>query len=244
MEALTKQAIFDEEAAVEEIAAKELGKLAGFENLSSIRMLMSLSHNTAFFETIKMIQLRCQFYNYEIFCSDPEPSQPTFVDLHTKIDKIDQRTKQMVEQPSLSIGTISGGIQNFTPNQGTQTNTNIGTQNNYFGSDDDLKQKTADLHQFIAELETKHPQVQTEAAANEIVDAEIIAVQTNDSSRWQILRQQMLLLKRQLFNPDRHLQAAKATLVEVTKAAYEKSLIAKAIITYIDKLSEEPNHGA
>ncbi|MEC4813375.1 MAG: hypothetical protein SAK29_08905 [Scytonema sp. PMC 1069.18] len=53
----------------------------------------------------------------------------------------------------------------------------------------------------------------------------------------------MLLLKRQLFNPARHLQAAKATLVEITKAAYEKSLIAKAIITYIDKLSEEPNHG-
>jgi len=204
---------------------------------------MSWSQNTAFFETIKMIQLRCQFYNYEIFCSDPEPSEPTFVDLHTKIDKIDQRTKQMAEQPSISIGTISGGIQNFTPNQGTQTNTNIGTQNNYFGADDDLKQQTADLHQFIAELETKHPQVQTEAAANEIVDAEIITVQTKDSSRWQILRQQMLLLKRQLFNPDRHLQAAKATLIEVTKAAYEKSLIAKAIITYIDKLSEEPNHG-
>jgi hypothetical protein len=48
----------------------------------------------------------------------------------------------------------------------------------------------------------------------------------------------MLLLKRQLFNPDLHLQATKATLVEVTKAAYEKSLIAKAIITYIDKLSD------
>jgi len=42
---------------------------------------------------------------------------------------------------------------------------------------------------------------------------------------------------------DRHLQAAKATLVEFTKAAYEKSLIAKALITYIDQLSEKPNHG-
>lgn len=49
--------------------------------------------------------------------------------------------------------------------------------------------------------------------------------------------------KNKLTHCDRHLQAAKATLVEVTKAAYEKSLIAKAIITYIDKLSEEPNHG-
>jgi HEAT repeat protein len=243
VEALREQVIFDEEAAVGDIAAKELGKLARVEDLSYIRELISLDHNTAFFETIKMIQFRCQFYNYGIFCSDPESPQPTFIDLHTKIDKIDQRTKQMAEQPSISIGTISGGIQNFTPNQGTQTNTNIDTQNNYFGADDDLKRQTADLHQFIAELEAKHPQVQTETAANEVVDVEIIAVQTNDRSRWQILHQKMLLLKRQLFNPDRHLQAAKATLVEVTKAAYEKSLIAKAIITYIDKLSEEPNHG-
>jgi len=150
----------------------------------------------------------------------------------------------MIEKPSISIGTISGGIQNFTPNQGTQTNTSIGTQNNYFGADDDLKQQTADLHEFIAELEAKYPQVQTETAANEIIDAEIIALQTNDTNRWQTLHQQMLLLKRQLFNPDRHLQAAKATLVEVTKTAYEKSLIAKAIITYIDKLSESTDHGA
>jgi hypothetical protein len=54
----------------------------------------------------------------------------------------------------------------------------------------------------------------------------------------------MRLLKTQLLNPHRHAQAAKATLIEVTKAAWEKSLIAKAIITYIDKLSETPDQGA
>jgi len=54
----------------------------------------------------------------------------------------------------------------------------------------------------------------------------------------------MELLKRQLLNPERHLQAAKATVVEVTKAAWEKSLIVKAVVTYIDKLSETPDKGA
>ncbi len=58
--------------------------------------------------------------------------------------------------------------------------------------------------------------------------------------RWQKIRQQATVLKQQLLNPDRHLQASKATLVEVTKAAWEKSLIVKAVITYLDKFSETP----
>ncbi|NJR62700.1 MAG: NACHT domain-containing protein [Cyanobacteria bacterium CRU_2_1] len=195
-------------------------------------------------QALNAVQANCQFYNYEIFQLPPEPAPPTATDLHVKIDTIDQRTKLMAEQPSISISTISGGIQNFTPNQGTQTSTNIGTQNNYFGADDDFQKQIADLNQFIAEVEAKHPQVQTETTAIEIVDAEIVAVQTQDASRWQTLRQQMLLLKRQLLNPERHLQAAKATAVEVVKTAYEKSLIAKAILTYLDKLSETPDQGA
>jgi hypothetical protein len=36
----------------------------------------------------------------------------------------------------------------------------------------------------------------------------------------------------QFFNPDRHAQAIKATIVEVTKAKWEESLIVKAIVTY------------
>jgi hypothetical protein len=41
-----------------------------------------------------------------------------------------------------------------------------------------------------------------------------------------------------------HTQAIKATIIKITKAYWEKSLIAKAIITYIDKLSETPDQGA
>jgi predicted NACHT family NTPase len=165
-------------------------------------------------------------------------------DLLTPINEINQRTKQMADQPSIAIsgGTFNGPV-NLAPNQGNQPTTIIGTQNNYFNTDEVFRRETAELHQFIAELEVKHSNIQTQAEADEILNAEIVAVQT-ESPSWQTLRHQMTLLKRQLLNPERHLQAGKATLVEITKTIYEKSLLLKAIITYIDKLSEEPNHGA
>jgi predicted NACHT family NTPase len=171
--------------------------------------------------------------------------EPSTSDLLNPINEINQRTKQMAEQPNVTIsgGTFNGPV-NFASNQGSQPTTIIGTQNNYFNTDEALRQEIADLNQFISELDAKHPNIQTETEAEQILDDEILAVQTDNPTRWQSLRYQMSLLKRQLFNPERHLQAAKATLIEVTKTAYEKSLIVKAIITYIDKLSEEPNHGA
>lgn len=50
-------------------------------------------------------------------------------------------------------------------------------------------------------------------------------------------------MSRQLLNPERHLQATKAALGEVAKHYLEESLWAKAGLTYLDKLSEEPNRG-
>ena len=119
----------------------------------------------------------------------------------------------------------------------------IGTQTNYFGVDDALSQEMADLQQFIATLETAHPHLQTEQEAEQVVATALVQVQTQQPGRWQTLRHQMGLLKQQVLNPERHLQAAKATVVEVTKAAWEKSLLVKALITYLDKLSEDPNPG-
>jgi predicted NACHT family NTPase len=169
------------------------------------------------------------------------------LELSTTIDEINERTKKMAEQPNI-VNNISGGnfsgITNFTPNQGNQNYTTIETQNNYFETDDTLRQEIVELNQFIAELETKYPNVNTEAEAEKILDAEIVEVQTGNPTRWQTICRQWSLLKRQLFNPERHLQAAKATAVEVIKSACEKSLIAKAVITYLDKLSETPDLGA
>lgn len=88
---------------------------------------------------------------------------------------------------------------------------NVGTQNiyNYFGTDEALLQQIADLQQFIADLETQHPNLQTEIEADQIVRNELYQVQVQNPDRWQKLRDQMGLLKRQLLNPERHLQAGK-----------------------------------
>lgn len=114
---------------------------------------------------------------------------------------------------------------------------------NYLDSDEALRQQVLDLQQFIDALETQHPHLRNEVEAEQIVRNELTQVQDQNPELWNKLREQASFLKRQLLNPERHLQAAKATTIEVTKAAWEKSLIVKAIITYLDKLSETPDQG-
>jgi hypothetical protein len=99
------------------------------------------------------------------------------------------------------------------------------------------------MQQLIVDLELQHPNPAGESVALSIVDNALTAIQIQQPDRWQKIRHQTTILKQQLLNPDRHLQASKATLVEVTKAAWEKSLIVKAFITYIDKFSETPDKG-
>jgi HEAT repeat protein len=203
-------------------------------------------------QVILAIQANCKFYNYEIFHSPPAKPQPTqqgtLDTIATTVVETNERIKQMAEQPSIQIGSISGGINNFTPNQGTQNLTQIETQNNYSTDPNllqtiqNLLQQNTDLHNFITDLETQSPQ--TEAEAETARDRAITDLQTTNPILWKTIRTQMRTLKHQILNPERHAQAAKATLVEVTKAYWEKSLIAKAIITYIDKLSETPDQGA
>jgi len=123
---------------------------------------------------------------------------------------------------------------------------NVGTKNiyNYFGADPALNQEISDLQQFIANLEATNPNLETEQEADQIVTTALDQVQTQEPTRWQKIRSQMGILKKQILNPERHLQAAKATGIEVAKHYAENSLIVKAVITYIDKLSETPNQGA
>jgi hypothetical protein len=95
----------------------------------------------------------------------------------------------------------------------------------------------ADLQTLLTQLQTQHPHVTTETEAIAIIDAEFTEIQQSKTHRLATLRQQLL-------NPERHLQAIKATLGEVAKHYLEESVWAKASLTYLDKLSEEPNHGA
>ena len=172
-----------------------------------------------------------------------ETPQDHLVNIH----QTNQRPNQMPEQPttiSISGGTFNGPV-NLASNQGTQPTTIIDTQNNnYFNTDEALQHQIVELQQLITELEAQHPNLQTEVQATQIVQQTMDQIQTQNPDRWQKLRDQMTILKQQFFNPDRHTQALKATIVEVTKTKWEESLLVKAIVTYLDKFSETPNKGA
>lgn len=64
--ALLKTVLFDVDPVTVAVASEELGKIAEYEDISLMLILMLRSENTSFFETIKFIQARCKFYNYEV----------------------------------------------------------------------------------------------------------------------------------------------------------------------------------
>ena len=112
----------------------------------------------------------------------------------------------------------------------------VGTQN-YYTTDPEIKSAIADLKILITELQTKYPNITTETEALEIIDVEFTEIIQNPSHKFNKLGKQIL-------NPERHFQAIKATIVEVAKKKLDQSLIATAIVTYLDKLSETPDKGA
>jgi small-conductance mechanosensitive channel len=133
-----------------------------------------------------------------------------------------------------NIGTFNGG--NAAVNLGgTIHGAQIGTQAQY-NNDPEVQGAIADLQTLLNQLQAQHPQVTTETEALAIIDAEFTEIQQSKTHRLATLRQQLL-------NPERHLQAIKATLGEVAKHYLEESVWAKASLTYLDKLSEQPNHG-
>jgi hypothetical protein len=109
-------------------------------------------------------------------------------------------------------------------------------ENNY-PKDPETKAAISDIKTLIVQLQTQHPQVTTEAQALAIIDVEFTEIQQSNTHK-------LATLRKQLLNPERHLQATKAALGEIAKHYLEESVWAKTIITYLDKLSEEPNHGA
>ncbi|MBD2579512.1 hypothetical protein [Oscillatoria sp. FACHB-1406] len=183
--------------------------------------------------------LRNDFGSLEEKTSDLETENfgsfalPARVPVHIHTPKVTFMSEQ-IPDINISGGNFNGSTY-FAPHHGD----NIGTINNYLGKDE-----IEELNKFVAEVEAKYPNVQNEVEAEEIFNAEVVAVRDSDQTRWEILREQMSIIKRQLLNKERHFQATKATVVEVAKAAFEKSLMAKAVITYIDKLSEEPDRGS
>jgi HEAT repeat protein/energy-coupling factor transporter ATP-binding protein EcfA2 len=226
------------------------------EFIPELKIISAKDYGGTAHYSIKIIQEKCKFYNYEIQQqAKPRKADRTsleggggdpFAKIENKLEAIDRRIQRMPEQPStisISGGTFNGPV-NLASNHGHQPTTIIDTQNNYFGADEALLQQITDLQTFITEIESQHPNLQTEDQANTVVQTKLDQLQTQNPDRWQKLRQQMQILKAQLFNPERHAQAIKATVVEVTKAKWEESLIVKAIVTYLDKFSETPEKGA
>jgi hypothetical protein len=114
-------------------------------------------------------------------------------------------------------------------------------ENNY-PKDETLKQQIPEVRQLVNQLQQTY-QPTTEVEAAEIINVEFREIQQTNPSRWQTIRKQLQLLKRQLLNPESHLKATKATLAEVAKHYLEDSLMAKAAITYLDSLSAETDQG-
>jgi hypothetical protein len=133
---------------------------------------------------------------------------------------------------------------NFPNAQKVQVFEQVDTYNeNHYPIDPEVNSAIANFRTILTNLQTQHPTVTTETQALEIIEAEIATLQTTTPSRWQTIRPQISILKRQLLNPERHAQAIKATLGEIAKHYLEESVWAKALLTYLDKFSEEPNHG-
>jgi hypothetical protein len=76
--------------------------------------------------------------------------------------------------------------------------TYIETQNRY-AADPDAKRAISDLQNLLLQLQTQHPQVQTEAEALSIIDAEFTETKLSPTHKLAILRKQLL-------NPERHVQ--------------------------------------
>jgi hypothetical protein len=138
----------------------------------------------------------------------------------------------MTNQPIFHINTVG----NLNTGDITIAGDQIGTQNNYT-TDPEIKSTIDDLKTLITQLQTQHPNITTETQALEIIDAEFTEIKRNPNHK-------LATLRKQLLNPERHIQALKAAAVDYAKATVEKSPLIQASITYLDKLSETPDQGA
>lgn len=129
---------------------------------------------------------------------------------------------------------------NFPKAKKVQVFEQVDTYNeNNYPKDETLKQQIPEVRQLVHQLQQTH-QPTTEVQAAEIIDVEFREIQKTNPTRWQTILKQLQLLKRQLLNPKSHLKATKATLAEVAKHYLEESVVSKALITYLDTMSTDP----
>ena len=197
--------------------------------------LVPTKSGTGAFQVLTAIQSKCQFYSWTIqnenlILQNEKDSQRT---PEVWIQTLTQEVKKMSSQPKNHFSGVSFNAPvNFGDNP---TGDFIGTQNHY-ASDPEVQSTINDLKILISNLQAQYPTLTNETHALAIIDAEFTEIKQDKTNK-------LATLRKQLLNPERHLQATKATLAEVSKHYLEESVWAKAAITYLDKLSEEPNHG-
>jgi HEAT repeat protein/energy-coupling factor transporter ATP-binding protein EcfA2 len=176
------KAIEDSDRYVRWSAAQALGKLKddrAAHILPDLLKLLPAESGKNAFRAIQGIQANCKFYNYEIFRSLPANPQPTQADtlatIATTVDTIDQRTKQMADQPARTIH-MSGSGNYIEKIEGGYHEHNYAPQAN-------LKE-TEQLTQLLQKLRTSNPN----ATEEQIFDILLRGFQTmpqNNPQNWQ-----------------------------------------------------------
>ncbi|MEP0918795.1 HEAT repeat domain-containing protein [Leptolyngbya sp. DQ-M1] len=222
----------DEDVGVQTCAAESLGKIANPKLVPQLYQLQLVHQREYVSDAIFAIQEKCEYYDDEVFQN------------YLEAQKADRQTPQNNDLNAITKQTSGTVIMNQPVFN--QQNANIGinyaaegsnpqvTQHNY-GSQPNTE-ATQQLVQLLTQLQAQHPYITTKTQALDIIDAEFTEIRRSENHPLATLRQQLL-------NPERHFQAIKATLGEVAKHYLEESVWAKAIITYIDKLSETPDYG-
>jgi HEAT repeat protein len=224
-------ALNDQEVAIRRYAAFAIRDIGSCKQLLYLWQQQSRNPLEAIGSTIAAIQSRCGFYNYDI--AQLPPPQRTKDGkrraedfLHDTLDTLTQELKKVSEEPKRIINT-----QNYFEKGNHNHNHN-------YANNETLKQQIPEVHQLVHQLQQTH-QPTTEVEAAEIIDVEFREIQKTNPTRWQTIRKQLQLLKRQILNPESHLKATKATLAEVAKHYLEESVVSKALITYLDTMSAD-----
>jgi HEAT repeat protein len=224
-------ALNDEEAAIRRSAALAIRHLGNYSHLRELWRQQIRRPLEAIDRAISAIQSHCGFYNHEIYQSSRSEAS------NTAFQKQLSQGLTNVTNININSGANVGGVNVDSTVHGSQ----IGANYNYI-NDESFKQEIAELRLLVNQLQqTRQPT--TEAEAIQVIDAEFHEIQRTNPNRWQAIQKQLKLLKRQLLNPERHLAASKAAISEVAKHYLEDSIIAKALITYVDTMSANPDQG-
>ncbi|MEM6437944.1 MAG: COR domain-containing protein, partial [Cyanobacteria bacterium P01_D01_bin.115] len=117
-----------------------------------------------------------------------------------------------------------------------------------FGDHSVIEQHANDPHvitvlsttlKFLQDLQQKHPNLQ-ESNAQAIIESEVSEIQQRSPDRWQQFQQQLRSLPQDIRNPERLMQAGKASLFQVATDLSD-NLVLNAFIAFLDGLSSDPS---